>query len=340
VKAPDFDSLKIMIVSTPKTGNTWLKRQLAHIYDLPIVRTGIRFDPAELDGLGQRWITHQHYVARSDVREYGRRHGVIFVTTIRHPCDTLVSKFHHARNFGHRLAWADIDRSPILLRDGDTPGKHTASYVIDGFSTLLDISIGWMRCEESRIVRYEDLKRDPVATLEELTAAIYPVRRKRIETAVQACSINRMRETWQASQKFFREGKVGGWRAELPEQITELFRHMAPYPAQFAELGYSLDRDEPLPQAPERALGRPESRLNHPPFLDQAHATATVESHWGVPWSPGSRGLRPKASAMARAAAHRLLHWYTGPIVDQQNHANGAISQALDEIWKEIAESS
>jgi hypothetical protein len=344
VKAPvnpaDLDSLKIVIVSTPKTGNTWLKRLLAHVYDLPIVRIGIGFDPVELDGLGQRWIAHQHYVACSDVREYGRRHGLVFVTTIRHPCDALLSKFHHARNFGHRLAWADIDRSPILLRDGATPGKHTASYIIDGFSTLLDISIGWVRSGQSHIARYEDLRRDPVATLQELTAAICPVQEERIDAAVQACGIGKMRETWQASHKFFREGKVGGWREALPGPIVELFRHLAPYPSQFAELGYSLDQDQPLSEATAGMDGDQETGLVQPPFLDQAHATAEVECRWRTPWPPGSAGLRARVSATVQAAAHRLLQWYTGPIVDQQNRANTAISQALDEMWQEIAESS
>src|SRR5438477_172277 len=57
--------LKILIVSTPKTGNTWLKSLLALAYDLPVVEFPMPefwrdFDPEQFDKLGPRWIAHQH----------------------------------------------------------------------------------------------------------------------------------------------------------------------------------------------------------------------------------------------------------------------------------------
>lgn len=328
--------LKIMIVSTPKTGNTWIKHLLGQIYDLPLVDVGMIFDPVEIESLGPRWITHQHYGARADVIDCGQRNNVIFVTTVRHPCDALVSKFHHVRNFAQERVFADVDRSPIMLRDGDTIGEHTASYVMDGFSTSLNISLGWLRSGMSRVVRYEDLKHDPVGALQELTSFIRKVPLDRIERAVEACSIDRMREKSQDGQKFFRQGTVGGWRSELPEQIIEIFCHTDPYPSQFAELGYSLDEDY-LAAAHQKPTSVMDMERRLPTYLDQIHATARLNAHWSIAWPTWPRGFWPKVVAMAQKVIRRLLRWYIDPIVDQQNRFNSAVVQALDEMWWEIS---
>ncbi len=332
----DPQNLKILIVSTPKTGNTWVKRLLANVYDLPIVKAGMKFDPAEIENLGPRWITHQHYRARADVIDCGQRNNIVLVTTIRHPCDALVSKFHHVKNFGKHLPYADVDRSLVILQDGDEIGEHTASYVVDGFSTFLAISLGWLRSGKSHIIRYEDLKRDPVGTLQNLTDSICAVARERIEQAVEACDIRRMRKTPRAS-KHFRQGKVGSWRSELPRQIIEILRSTDPFPAQFAELGYSLDQDYPVSMLPWKPTDRTNVEPVQPTFLDEVHATASVKTHWPIAWPTWPKGIWPKIVALAQKVTRRLLRWYTNPIVEQQNRFNSAVVQALDEIWWEIS---
>jgi hypothetical protein len=327
------NNLRILIVSTGKTGNTWLKHLLANIYDLPVVAPGRMFDAAEVESLGWRWVAHQHYRARADLIGCGRRNNIVFVTTLRHPCDALVSKFHYVRNLGPRLKFADVDRSPTLALDGDTIGKHTAAYVLDGYSIALDISLGWLRSGQSLLIRYEDLRHDPVAALEQLTDSISKVPRFRIERAIEKCSIDQMRKMKGADPKFFRQGKVGGWRTELPEEIIDIFRHTDPYPAQFAELGYSLDQDYPIAPLPTRSPVRPTSEQVRPTFIDQVHATARVNPHWPIAWPDWPPGLRPKIEALLQKVVRRLLRWYINPIVEQQNRYNSALVQAVDEMW-------
>jgi hypothetical protein len=331
------DNLRILIVSTGKTGNTWLKHLLASIYDLPIVAPGRALDAGELESLGPRWVAHQHYRVRADLIDCGRRNNIVFVTTLRHPCDALVSKFHYVRNLGRHLKFADVDRTPVMALDGDTIGKNTASYVLDGFSIALDISLGWLRSGQSLLIRYEDLKQDPVAALQELTDSISWVPRFRIEHAVEKCSIDQMRKMKGADPKFFRQGKVGGWRTELPEEIVDIFRHTDPYPAQFAELGYSLDQDHPIAPLPPRSPVRPTSEQVRPTFIDQVHATARVNPHWPIAWPTWPAGLWPKIEALLQKVVRRLLRWYINPLVEQQNRFNSAVVQAVDEMWWAIS---
>jgi len=56
------DDFRILIAATEKTGNTWLKYLLAHIYELPTPYISQDFSEAEADSLGNRWVTHQHFL--------------------------------------------------------------------------------------------------------------------------------------------------------------------------------------------------------------------------------------------------------------------------------------
>ena len=331
------DHLRVLIVSTPKTGNTWVKHLLANIYDLPIVNPGKSFDTAEVEAMGPRWVAHQHYGVRTDLIDCGRRNNILFLTTVRHPCDALVSKFHFVRNLGHRVEFADADRSPVMGLDDDRIGDNTASYVLDGFSISLDISLGWLRSGESLLVRYEDLKRDPVATLQAITDAICSVPQHAIERAVRLCSIDQMRKMKGMEPKFFRQGQVGSWRSELPTKIVDIFRHTPPYPSQFKELGYSLEEDYPISPLPTRASARSAPRSTRPTFLDQVHATARVNPHLPIAWPTWPPGLRPKLVALAQKAVRRMLRWYIDPIVEQQNRFNSAVVKTLDEMWLSVS---
>jgi hypothetical protein len=327
-RAYDVDNLRILIVSTPKTGNTWVKHLLANIYDLPIVPIGMVFDADEISGLGPRWITHQHYAARAEVIECAERNNLLLVTTIRHPCDALLSMFHFVRNYSDHLVFADIDPAPLMARDGGVMGEHTAAYVRKGFATSLDISLSWIRSGRSRVIRYEDLKRDPVAALQALTADICPGPSDRIQRAIELCDIDRMRDLPGQDPRFFRKGAVGGWRAELPQQIIDIFRHTEPYSSQFAALGYSMDQDQPIPLSPRQLAA-----------LDTVRATAEVNPHLPIAWPTWPKGLWPKVEALAQKVVRRLLRWYIEPIVEQQNRFNQAVTQALEEMWQDIVDS-
>ncbi len=263
-KVYSIDKLKIMVVSTPKTGNTWIKNLLANIYELPIMDIGTIFSTTEANLLGTRWITHQHFTPlNSDLLDWAERNDAVFVTTIRHPCDVLLSEFHFVQNLGSRLQFADIDRTPIMMQDDDTMGEHTISYIRQGFSTLLEISLMWMQSGKSLIVSYEDLWRDPVTTLVRLTDEIHPAPHDRIESAIDLCDIHMLRKLYDDPQgKFFRKGQPGGWREELPQHILDILRDEEPYPYLFDALGYTLDPHDPLIDAPAKP------RVSTNPFLE------------------------------------------------------------------------
>jgi hypothetical protein len=247
--------MRILVVSTPKTGNNWLKELLATIYRLPVVGLADPITNRDFELVGDDWIGHQHYVPDSKLITWLKENEVIVVTTIRHPADTLVSLCRYTwSGFGTELQEA-IDQ------DGGALGEHVAAWVRAGFFLPLNISISWMRSGLTHVVRYENLRRDPITTLVELTNAIREVPRQEIERAVARNEIQLMREkanddsAMYGDPRFFRTGDVGGWQTELSAEVIKVLRDVEPFPAQFAALGYTMDPADRCLHAP--AMPRP-----------------------------------------------------------------------------------
>lgn len=249
--------MKLLIASTPKMGNTWLRYLLAVIYDLPMPQVGAEFNPNEFDKLGPCWVSQQHYYPQSKLLNWTREQEVTVFTVVRHPCDVLISLYHYVSNYEKDELGKGFGLESELIKDEGSYSEHTKSFVKDTFYWLLNVSVSWIHSRHSQVVRYEDLWRDPVTTLIDLTSRLRPVSVEKIERAVEKSNISVLRRLDEPNSKFFRQGSVGHWRESLPPDIVDLFRTLDPYPAQFAALGYTLDFDDPLMAAP--AKPRPSS---------------------------------------------------------------------------------
>ncbi len=262
---------KILIVGTPKTGNMWMKHLLSTIYDLPPVALPTIFDPSVTDQAGASWVTLQHYELEPDVLAWAKRHGAIFVTMMRHPGDALVSLWHMMHNKSYDPG-ADLRFLQLLLHDSAQMDEYALQYVKEHFAQVVQLSLNWENSGVSLVVRYEDLWRDPVATLTRLTDSIHPVSQERIESAIDVCDINMLRKLGNDPQrKFFRKGGPGSWRRELPDDIVDVFHHHKPYPALFQIMGYTLDPHDPLIDAPAKP------RVSTSPFVDKTEFDNGIE---------------------------------------------------------------
>lgn len=265
------EQLRILIVSTPKTGNTWLKHLLAAAYDLPMPL--LPTDARQIDwaGLGPRWVAHQHYAPEAPLLEAAAAHGVILLTTVRHPADVFVSLVHYGRR--QDLPPADGPEDLGYLRGDAAPfGAHALAFLREGFCFQLHLSLSWLRGGWARAVRYEDLWRRPVTTLRRLTDAILPLSDTRLRLAIGRCELRAMRRALDPERAFFRKGGVGGWRAALPPDFQAILMEVEPYPEQFAALGYSMDASDPAnaPAAPEEMVADPfrrGDRFDHGPAV-------------------------------------------------------------------------
>jgi hypothetical protein len=265
--------LKIMIVSTPKTGNTWLRHLLATIYDLPTVQLGFPFGPESASALGQRWILHQHYTPEPVLLDWAKQNGAVLITTIRHPGDILLSLYHHVHSYNERF---DFYRLAQLADDDGTFGAPVRSVLQTIFKDLVALSVAWLSTGASHVVQYEALHYDPVDTVTALAHAIQPVSRDCIERAIESCHISEMRALAQNNRAFFRQGSYGSWRHVLPPDIIDLLRTTEPYPALFAALGYTLDAQDKWSAASAKRLPAKADFFEH--FGHSPAATALLKS--------------------------------------------------------------
>ncbi len=257
------DDFRILIAATEKTGNTWLKLLLSQIYDLPTPYIGQDFSEAEADSLGNRWVTHQHFLPERPLLAWAAATRTHLVTMIRHPADTLVSLYHYCCNYADH--YKDDDAITRALAADASERQATAGlahHVVDGalIRTLqerimcdLNISISWINSGRSTLVRYEDLRTEPLTTLSDLAASIAPVSRERIAQAIDACDIKVLRDSYAIDSRFFRRALIGEWRTVVPADILRRFAEEEPFRSQLAFLGYQVELDEIGPQPITRA---------------------------------------------------------------------------------------
>lgn len=235
-------SADALLVSYPKSGNTWVKFMLAHAltgvetsFDATedaIGRIGGRTDvPALLPGGGRILKSHEAFSA--GVRAPGR---VVYV--VRDGRDVAVSYYEQfvrkGMNPGPFSSY--LPRFVAGTVDGYGPwGRHATSW-LDG---------GIARNGRLLTIRYEDLLEDPSGGLQQTLEFLgAPIDTDMVEAAVEANRFEQMRQREtqsafhekQGDRFFVRRGVAGGWRETFSDADSELFDHA--FGAVLERLGY------------------------------------------------------------------------------------------------------
>ncbi len=259
------DEMKILIASTGKTGNTWLRQLLSHVYDLPIVK--LSRNVAELkegfSTLGHRWVAHQHYENPGELVDFLNANKVTLLTIKRHPADVLISLFNFIQWLPKERLQQDAKDKVINMRhDQEVMGEYTFDYVKHHFFKELYIPLHW-EPYTVQMVSYEELLQNPLKYLEILTNQISTCNKGKILQAVAACDLKSLRVSRVTDPKHFRKGVQGEWKKVIPNKILELFRTEAPYPELFKKLDYSMDKSLPSPPSFDYASINPFYKKNN-----------------------------------------------------------------------------
>ncbi len=236
---------RILVVSTPRSGNTWLRRLIATVYDLEHDRneelwahTPWGFPWGELP---RRCVMQLHWEPEPSFIRLLREHEIRVVTLARHPLDVLISILQYSQHDNESALW-------VRGKGGDESGLRGASPCSKAFldyatgsraSALLSISLDWWQARLSTNLRYEDLVRDPQKTLTQLARVTGGTSPGSTTRAVETCTIDKLRTPHNAPH--FWQGKPGLWKKLLTAETAAGI--VKAQPLSFKQFGYHCDPD-------------------------------------------------------------------------------------------------
>jgi Sulfotransferase domain len=224
----------------------WLKCLLGRAYGLRWLRPFETPERADLQAL-RSWLAadrfpdgtifHQHYDYASEVADALAAVPAHVVTIVRDPYDAFVSTYytlqqHSSENNRKGRKFTELMGKPLddpavieFLRQG-------------GYRNNLEKARDWANSGRAVVLRYESLIRDPLAELQRATEMIAPVSVEDLETAIDYCRADRMRQRTKGGSKHVRAATVGDSERQLTADHLDAFREA--YAAIIVELGYSV----------------------------------------------------------------------------------------------------
>jgi sulfotransferase family protein len=243
--APAQDVLRLAIVSTPRSGNTWLRGLLTAMYGLKefAVHT-----PEELDwqNLPPRMVVQIHWHPVEPFLSLVKEHGVRVIALARHPFDVFISSLNYQQYVDSPLRWSNRDGQGEISLLGASPRSNAFLDFACGWAgeSVLAVSHEWWRVPGTIPVRYEDLVKDTAGELKRLATAIGVPPVRPAELVAMGYAIDRLRVEYDIWHYHYWQGKAGQWKLLLPpkeaQQIAETHASV------FQDLGYVCDPDPNL----------------------------------------------------------------------------------------------
>jgi len=240
-------ALRIAILSTPRSGNTWLRHMLDHAYQCSQLDHGeyLLFNPLEIPWLNlpRRCILMSHWNRNEPLPTLLKEHQFATFTLARHPLDVLISILLYAPSEGS-LRW-------LNGREGDERSIYGAAPDSEAFleyavstraRALLEVSAEWWSDRTCQQIRYEDLVRNPRKQLSRI-ARILGVRPSTpFDLTIRSCTFEVLRNP--ISSRHVWKGKPGLWRTLLTRPVA--LRIAKAHAKIFSTLGYICNPDRNL----------------------------------------------------------------------------------------------
>ena len=244
-RGPD---LRLLVVSTPRAGNTWTRSLLTRLYNFDRHRYGelAVHDPTEIPWkkLPRRCIIQLHWHKTDGLTSRLKEHGFRTLSLVRHPLDVLISFLQLAQHTKETARWLEAeDGDESALRGASPRSQEFLDYATGNrAAALLSVSGEWWTTPRTLRMRYEDLVADTAGGVRRLTSALGEVHPNRVRRAIAACAIERLVN--KSNAPHFWQGKPELWRSLLTAQ--EVDQIAAANEDAFRRFEYKFDADPEL----------------------------------------------------------------------------------------------
>jgi hypothetical protein len=226
--------LRLAIISSPRSGNSWLRMVIAGAVQLHEIAIHNYLDaPAELPA---RCLLQIHWYREPNFQAWLKSKGFQVITIARHPLDVLISALRFITFEPMTARWLEGNTGlpGDLVGAAPCSEKFLAYALSFGAENLLSISYQWWQDADSIKLRYEDIVQQPAKELGAL-ATRFGANADSTIPWLEKASLSVMRALpnqhgWQ--------GRPGLWRCLItPVDANKIFsRHRTV----FKQLGYSV----------------------------------------------------------------------------------------------------
>jgi hypothetical protein len=226
--------MRIAIISSPRSGNSWVRLVLSAAFDAEQLSLhNYRDAPGQLP---ERCVLQVHWYREPNFQRFLEGNGFRIVTLARHPLDILVSALKFMRHEPETRQWLEGNvELPLELANCSPASANFSCYATSwGAENLLSVTYQWWHEPNAIRVRYESLVSTPVESFRKLAAELgldgrdFSSELKRFDLAYFQALKNR--HGW--------KGRPGLWRNFIPlstaRKIYRRHKHI------FDELGYSV----------------------------------------------------------------------------------------------------
>jgi len=237
------NKLRIAIISTPRSGNTWLRHLLSSVYG---IEEHSRHNPLDLDWerLPEGCVLQIHWHPVESFLRRLEEYGFHVIAMARHPLDVLISILHFSLH-DPTARWLEGEEGNERPIHGAMP-RSTAflDYAVGKRAqALLSVSREWWSFPGATQVLYEVLNRDPVGELHRVVQEVGGRPLMALEEAVALQTIPRLREQT-GNEHHFWKGRPGLWKSFLTTHESQrLAQVLQP---QFVDFDFDWDADPAL----------------------------------------------------------------------------------------------
>jgi hypothetical protein len=239
-------NIRVAILSTPRSGNTWLRYLVSTIYDVTSIAM---HSPADVDwaNLPDRCVLQMHWHRLPSFYERLQNNGFQIVVLARHPIDILISILHFAIH-EPTSRWLEGEEGNEHSIYGAMPRSAPFLEYATGrrAAALLSVTSEWWTEPDVLQVHYESLALDPHSVLKFLVDTLGGKPRRTVAEVVESGTIPRLRRLTQCDRHFW-QGRPGHWRTLLTQPEADAIR--VTHSRIFDELGYNSDADPSLTPA-------------------------------------------------------------------------------------------
>lgn len=239
--------MRIAIIGTPRSGNSWVRSVLREALDLQDMAV---HNPRDIPpDLPRRLVLQVHWYREPNFQDFLRTEEFRPVVISRHPLDVLISAWHFAPHEPLTARWLEGNAElPTGIGDHPPASRTFLSYATSwGAENLLSISYQWWHEPTAIRFRYEDLVRDPLRSFGDLVRRLGGSSRQ-LPAALER---NRLDVFQRLANRHGWHGRPGLWRTMLTPMAA--FRIWRRHHRVFETLGYGL---------PVSAVGRHRAARN------------------------------------------------------------------------------